>query len=49
MTGKQRKTSLSLDERTMKVLRRHAERLNLSMSALVRILVSKLDSGEVRI
>ena len=33
----------------MRTLRRHAGRLNVSVSALMRILASKLESGEVKI
>ena len=39
MPGKQlqKKTSLAFDDRTMKTFRKHADRLNLSLSALLRL------------
>ncbi len=40
---------MSLDPRTMKVLRERAKVLNISVSALIRILASKLESGEIRV
>lgn len=45
----QRKTSLAFDDRTLKTLRKHADRLNLSMSALMRLMAAKLEAGEIRL
>ncbi len=45
----QKKTSLAFDDRTLKAFRKHAERLNLSVSAFLRLVAAKLESGEIRI
>lgn len=45
----QKKTSLAFDDRTMKTYRKHAERLNLSVSALLRLVAAKLEAGEIRL
>ena len=45
----QKKTSLAFDDRTMKTFRKQADRLNLSVSALLRLIAAKLESGEVRL
>lgn len=47
--ARQRKTSLALDERTLKTFRRTAERLNLSVSALLRLLAAKLESEDIKL
>ncbi len=45
----QKKTSLAFDDRTMKTFRKHADRLNLSVSALLRLIAAKLETGDVRL
>jgi len=45
----QRKTSLAFDDRTLKTFRKHADRLNLSVSALLRLIAAKLEAGEIKI
>ncbi len=45
----QRKTSLAFDDRTLKTFRKHAERLNLSVSALLRLIAAKLEAGDIRL
>ena len=45
----QKKTSLAFDDRTMKTFRKHADRLNLSESALLRLIAAKLETGDVRL
>jgi len=45
----QKKSSLAFDNCTMKTLRKHADRLNLSISALLRLLAAKLEAGEIRV
>lgn len=43
------KTTLSLDEDTVRTLERKSKELNLPMSAIVRVLVRRLRDDEVRI
>ncbi len=45
----QKKTSLAFDDRTMKTFRKHPDRLNLSVSALLRLIAAKLETGDVRL
>ena len=45
----QKKTSLAFDDRTLKTFRKQADRLNLSVSALFRLVAVKLETGEIRI
>ena len=45
----QKKTSLDFDDRTPKTFRKQADRLNLSVSALVHLVAVKLETGEIRI
>ena len=45
----QKKTSLAFDDRTLKTFRKQADRLNLSVSALLRLMAAKLEAGEIRL
>ena len=45
----QKKTSLAFDDRTLKMFRKQADRLNLSLSASLRLVAAKLESGEIRV
>jgi len=45
----QKKTSLAFDDRTLKMFRKQADRLNLSLSASLRLVAAKLESGETRV
>jgi len=45
----QKKTSLAFDDRTLKTFRKQADRLNLSMSAFLRLVAAKLEAGEIRV
>ncbi len=45
----QKKTSLAFDDRTLKTFRKHADRLNLSLSALLRLVAAKLEAGDIRL
>jgi len=43
----QKKTSVVFDDRTLKTLRKQADRLNLPVSAFLRPVAAKLESGEI--
>ncbi len=45
----QKKTSLAFDDRTLRTFRKQADRLNLSVSAFLRLVAAKLESGEIRV
>jgi len=45
----QKKTSLAFDDRTLRTFRKQAGRLNLSVSAFLRLVAAKLESGEIRV
>ncbi len=45
----QKKTSLAFDDRTLKTFRKQADRLNLSLSALLRLMAAKLEAGEIKL
>ena len=45
----QKKTSLAFDDRTLKTFWERADRLNLSVSAFLRLVAAKLESGEVKL
>ena len=45
----QKKTSLAFDDRTLKTFRKQADRLNLSVSAFLRLVAAKLEAGEIRV
>ncbi len=45
----QKKTSVAFDDRTLKTFRKQADRLNLSVSALLRLMAAKLEAGEIRL
>ena len=45
----QKKTSLAFDDRTRKTFRKQAGRLNLSVSAFLRLVAAKLGAGEIRL
>src|SRR2546428_9908183 len=45
----QKKTSVAFDDRTLKAFRKQADRLNLSVSAFLRLVAAKLESGEIRV
>jgi len=45
----QKKTSVAFDDRTLKTFRKQAGRLNLSVSAFLRLVAAKLESGEIRV
>ena len=45
----QKKTSVAFDDRTLKSFRKQADRLNLSVSAVLRLVAAKLESGEIRV
>lgn len=47
--ARQHKTSLALDDRTLKPFRRTAERLNISVSAVLRVVAAKPETGEFRL
>ncbi len=45
----QKKTSIAFDDRTLKTFRKLSGRLNLSVSAFLRPVAAKLESGEIRV
>jgi len=45
----QKKTSVAFDDRTLKTFRKQADRLNLSVSALLRLMAAKLEAGEIKL
>ncbi len=45
----QKKTSLAFDDRTLKTFRKQADRLNLSVSAFLRLVAAKLETGDIRL
>jgi len=45
----QKKTSVAFDDRTLKTFRKQADRLNLSVSAFLRLVAAKLEAGELRV
>jgi antitoxin component of RelBE/YafQ-DinJ toxin-antitoxin module len=49
MRGKARKTSYALDEEALEIFAEVAERLGISVSALLRMVARKLRSGEFKL
>jgi len=45
----QKKTNLAFADRTLKTFRKQADRLNLSVSAFLRLVAAKLESREIRV
>jgi len=47
--GRMAKVTITLDSRSLKVYKTNAGRMGISLSALLRVLASKLESGEIRL